>query len=217
MDQKPKRKYNKKNKISIPKAVDNEGNPLQNTFVNPYFVYPAVRRINKDAFIFKDVKTEDGGTKRLNQAYNQEYGKMTRLFINNQTVEAVFKLSAKAKDLYLYILYMIDNNVDEIYIDREHYMRISNIKSTTTYLDAVTELDRANIIKTIRKKKDLFHINPYFFFNGNRLEKYELHMRIDYDYAKDGYVEELEKRKREHWKSSYIKHETYQKDNEKET
>lgn len=216
MDQKPKRKYNKKNKIVIPKAVDNEGNPLQNVFVSPYFVYPAVRRINKDAFIYKEVK-EEGKTKRLNQAYNQEYGKMTRLFITNQTVQTIFNLSSKAKDLYLYILYTIDNNAEEIYINREEYMKISNIKSTTTYLEAVADLDNANIIKTIRKKKDLFHINPYFFFNGNRLEKYELHMRIDHDYANDGYVEDLERRKREYWKGSYIKHETYIKDNEKET
>lgn len=80
------------------------------------------------------------------------------------------KLKPTAAKLYLWLIYDIDYALDYHQINKKRCMEEVGI-SLNTYKAAVIELKKAAII-TETVEKDIYWINPSFFFKGDRIKKY---------------------------------------------
>lgn len=80
-------------------------------------------------------------------------------------------LSDKAQRLFLHILYTLKHKKDYIRINAAYYMNRNNVKSYTTFSNAVKELIRYEFIVATHFK-GIYWLNPLRFFPGSRLSKY---------------------------------------------
>lgn len=103
--------------------------------------------------------------------FTVEQEQFTKVFNKSAYRLHIMSLSPKARDLYLWLIYEIDCGKDYIWVNKERYMEELNV-SVNTINSAIQDLI-ASIVIVPSAIKDVFWINPLFFFNGNRLEKYK--------------------------------------------
>lgn len=106
-----------------------------------------------------------------------EYEKFCRVMISPERRLKTTKLSPRAKELLLWLLYEADNNKDYLWINRVRYMKENEIASMNTYRAAVNELI-ANCFITRSVVNAVYWINPDLFFNGNRITKFKQNLRL---------------------------------------
>lgn len=100
----------------------------------------------------------------------------TKLYITSELRKLVCNLSPSAKELYLWIMYEVEVGEDALWINKVRFME-ENSTSLNTYKKAVEELIRyAFIAYTI--VKDVYWINPNFFFKGDRVKKYPKQVKL---------------------------------------
>lgn len=94
-----------------------------------------------------------------------------KLYVSTDKRKIINKLDDKSKSMLLWIFYTVERNKDYIWINKERYKEEQEIKSENTVRGAVKNLIRYGLIQyTI--VKDVYWINPDFFFFGNRVKKY---------------------------------------------
>ena len=94
----------------------------------------------------------------------------SRIYVTSERRKLVSALSMSAKELYLWIMYEIETGEDALWINKDRFMEENNT-SLNTFKKAVEELVRyAFIAYTI--VKEVYWINPDFFFKGDRMKKY---------------------------------------------
>lgn len=81
-------------------------------------------------------------------------------------------LSPTAKSLFLHIQYNLQYGKDFIHLNPKKVMKEAEIGSINTFKKCVQELVTSLII-TPTLCTDVFWINPTFFFNGSRINKYK--------------------------------------------
>lgn len=112
----------------------------------------------------------------VNIGYNdeneREYEKedYSKMFSSPQKRLKVSKLSAQAKELLMWIVYELRPAKDYFWFNRDRFMVECGIKSPTSVSLAVKELKNEFIIAS--KVREIYFINPNFFFSGSRLNKY---------------------------------------------
>lgn len=94
-----------------------------------------------------------------------------RLYITPSNRKHITNLSARAKELLMWIMYRVESNKDYLWINKKLYMEEACVKSINTYKDSFRELIKEGIFQ-FADVKDCYWINPNFFFNGNRVAKY---------------------------------------------
>lgn len=87
------------------------------------------------------------------------------------------ELPVRAKELLLHFLYSIETSTDVLWINRQAYMKTYGIKSVNTFKEAVRSLSEALFIYPHASIKDLYWINPHYFFKGSRISKYPNNVR----------------------------------------
>lgn len=145
-------------------------------YKKPTFTYaqlgtnPCSFTVPVNELAFKDqYKREPDGT-LLPLTLPVEATPYTKVYVSSDRRLIIAKLSPAAKELYLWIMFEVDSGKDALWINKDRYM-IENSTSLNTYKKALTELLRyALIVKTIIK--DVYWINPDFFFRGDRIAKY---------------------------------------------
>ena len=101
-----------------------------------------------------------------------EYEKICKVIVSPERRLKTNKLSPRAKELLLWLLYEADTNKDYLWINRVRYMNENNISSLTTYRSAVNELiTNCFIVRSVVNA--VYWINPDLFFNGNRINKFK--------------------------------------------
>jgi hypothetical protein len=83
----------------------------------------------------------------------------------------IAQLSPTAKALFLHIQYNLQHNKDYIHLPSNATMKEAEIKSLNTFKKCLEELTTSLII-TPTLCTNVFWINPVFFFNGSRINKY---------------------------------------------
>lgn len=106
----------------------------------------------------------------------------TRIYTNHDFKDIVNKLSGISCKVYMWIIYSIYKQEDVIYIERARIMKELNIKSINTLKKAYDELCRYGFI-TPSIEKDIWWINPMFFFKGSRIVKYPKNVVVNNDYT----------------------------------
>lgn len=121
------------------------------------------------------IDTKDVSTVKATMNTQQEFEKdpFTKLY-NDRTFLNVFKqTSDTASKIFLYIAYNLKKETDIIALNAETVMEFVGIKSVTTYYKYIQELIDNAIIT--RKSNAEYWVNPFFLFNGNRVEYYREH------------------------------------------
>jgi len=106
-----------------------------------------------------------------------EQDKKVNVYVEDVYRKTVAELTNNGKSLFLYIMYKLESNKDYITINKDKYMIENNITSLNTFKSSVSELKRLAIISDVATKKWTYWINPRFFFNGNRAEKFSNHVK----------------------------------------
>lgn len=144
----------------------------KNPFVD-HLVVTVSKLALKDQYTVDKVKLDDGSIEKiyLPSFSSAESDEMTRVYTCSTNRKELSVLSARAKELYMFLLYNVDYNKDWVWLNRAMYMKENKINAPNTFITARNELVTANVIQ-ITVKKDVFHINPKYFFRGNRITKF---------------------------------------------
>jgi hypothetical protein len=96
----------------------------------------------------------------------------TKVFEVGGDRKQVSELPIRSKELYLFLIHTVKSAQDYVWIDRDAYMKIMGISSVNTYKVAVRGLSDGLYIYPHYKLRDVYWINPHFFFKGSRINKY---------------------------------------------
>lgn len=97
---------------------------------------------------------------------------ITKLYADSERRRQFCLLSARAKELLSWVMYSVKHDQDYVWINRKRFMQENQIKAVNTYKAAENELV-VNHFLFHTTKTGVFWINPHYFFQGNRLEKYK--------------------------------------------
>jgi hypothetical protein len=105
------------------------------------------------------------------EVYSVEVEKYTKVFNRSAYRIHIMALPSRARDLYLWLIYEADPGKDYIWINKQRYMEECDV-SLNTYKAAVSDLIKSIVIVPSAVTQ-VYWINPLFFFNGNRLQKFK--------------------------------------------
>lgn len=111
-------------------------------------------------------KVEDGIT--LPADMEIEKASFTKVFNDADRRKELARLSNRAVDLFLWLIFEVEPNQDWLWVNRVRYMEERQIKTYNTYNGAVNELIGLLYIAKVAGYPNVFWINPHYFFNGNR-------------------------------------------------
>ena len=155
-----------------------------NPFLNDFFIPVSV--LTSDT-TFKVVPSNEHGENPIlvKSEYVAERQQYTRLYYATGAKLLVFGLSDRAQRLYLYILMNLERKQDYIQINKDDYMRKNNIKSRTTYTEAINELSRYCIIYQSVQYKSVYWTNPKYFASSDRVAMYPKNLKTVTDGRND--------------------------------
>ncbi len=112
----------------------------------------------------------------LNVEVTVEATLYTKMYITADLRKIVSKLTPSAKELYLWIMYEIEAGEEALWINKVRFM-LENSTSLNTYKKAIDELHKKAFIASTTVK-DVYWINPNFFFKGDRVKKYPTKVKL---------------------------------------
>lgn len=115
---------------------------------------------------------------RVNVFYYAEREEVCKLYTGVEQRKIVSACTPAAKSLLLWLFYEVDYGKDYLWINKDRYME-ENFVSLNTYKKAVQELHRYALIAP-STVKDVWWINPRFFFKGSRIDKYPDKINVEY-------------------------------------
>ena len=161
--------------------VDISKQGLNNFTQKGIFKIPVVRHTKHNEFTV--TFNEFGKEVREKVVYDMEYTPVIKVFTSNDNRKIIASLPAPAKELLLWLFYVVPSNDDCFWLNRERYMKENKIKSNSTFLSAVRALMKFNIINPTGQEKDAYWLNPKHFFRGNRIEIFENNVEVVYNYS----------------------------------
>lgn len=96
---------------------------------------------------------------------------MCRVYVGSGRRKQMAGLSARAKDLLLWVIYETETGCDYLWVNYRRYMKENGVKSYNTYITAVRELVGHSFIQ-LTIVQHVYWINPHLFFNGSRINKF---------------------------------------------
>lgn len=136
--------------------------------INPFLDHLVIE-VNSFEFKHQYKKDKDGDL--LPVVGEVEAERKTSLYVASEKRLRANKLSPRAKELYLWLLYEADNGKDYLWLNRVRYMKENDINSPTTYRSAINELiSNGFVSRTVVGA--VYWLNPALFFNGNRIVKF---------------------------------------------
>jgi hypothetical protein len=132
--------------------------------------------VSKKYVELESIKSSDGIVEIGNVVKNEvsftvDADSFTKVFNKSAYRIHMMSLSSRAKELCFWLIYELDCGKDYIWLNKKRYMTECNV-SLNTMLAAIKDLVR-DVILIPSAVKDVYWINPLFFFNGSRLEKYK--------------------------------------------
>ncbi|MCE7038979.1 replication/maintenance protein RepL [Dyadobacter sp. CY312] len=101
-----------------------------------------------------------------------EYTPFGKMYCSSERRLAVNKLSLRAKELLLWIIYEVSHGQSYLWINHKRFQKEQGIKSLNTYKGAVKELVD-NKFLSVTSIDQVYHINPHYLFKGDRLKKFK--------------------------------------------
>ena len=119
--------------------------------------------LDEDVISYGNVISIEETVEIENETYTKTYNsQLLRIHILN--------LSSRARDLCLWITYSLKPGKDYLYFNKARVLKELNI-SKNTYSAAIKDLIKDSVISQ-SPVKDVYWVNPLFFFNGSRAKLY---------------------------------------------
>lgn len=120
----------------------------------------------------KDVINKFGNADKLETKLDGD--KCVKIYEVSGYKAKMMKLNIRSKEMLLYIYHIVKYKQDYILLDREDYMKAHEITSINTFKKAIVSLCNEKYIYPhhLPEFKDVYWINPAYFFKGSRLAKY---------------------------------------------
>lgn len=160
------------NKYDKPKFTEDDLG--ENIFLDKLEV--VVSRVKSDtAYKAHDVNSADA----IFELANYDYEKVSycKIFADADRRLKMVKLTPRAKDLLLWIMYEVKPGKAWIWLNKVRYMEENEIGSVNTYKTALNDLIKKKYLG-ITVVTDVYWINPDFFFNGNRIKSFPDNIKI---------------------------------------
>lgn len=123
--------------------------------------------------IKKQVKNHRGkGGEIVPVEVELEQEKYVKLYVEADKRKIIGNLCAPARGLFFWIMYELDYGKDWLWINKARFMEETGVNSINTYKAAIKELVGRKLL-AVSLIKDVFWINPKFFFCGSRINKYK--------------------------------------------
>lgn len=145
---------------------------LENAGINP-FTSDLIIKVNKKHY---NVMNKFDNPDKLE--FTLEATPYCKVFEIAGCKQKMIDLPIRAKELLLYLIHSIDGAMDIIWIPRTGYMESNSIRSVNTFKEAVKALADQLYIYPHASLKDVYWINPNYFFKGDRIRKYPNNVRI---------------------------------------
>ena len=142
----------------------NKDELINNPFVKPLLI-DVTEITSSDTFELSEEGTF------VNKIFYQEKVQKIELYYTKGVGDLVAKLSDKAQRLLFHIFYTLDRGKDYTQLNQEHFSRRNNVKSDSTYYNAIKELTMHGFI-TRTQFPTVYWINPEYFFPGSRVRKF---------------------------------------------
>jgi hypothetical protein len=136
---------------------------------NPFVINLEVR-VNRVAY--RGSYRKDVNGKEVPNVSEFEYDKLCKLFTSKDNRDIINRLTPRAKELLVFIMFQIQSGDDFLWINRVMYMDENGVSSMTTFTNCVKELVHYGILAHTTIKRDVYWINPDLLFKGNRITKY---------------------------------------------
>lgn len=147
-----------------------------NPFVeNPEFCVRTRFFKNKEQYVnVRDISDGiiTGAPKTLSHTFMVEQDTYTKVYNKKGLYLHIATLGHSTKSLLIYIMFHLQNGKDYIHLQQGKVMEQIMIKDPITYKKCLQELV-SKVFITPTLCEDVFWINPVFFFNGSRIEKYK--------------------------------------------
>lgn len=104
--------------------------------------------------------------------YDLEVMPYTKVFDIAGDVKQICELPIRSQQMYLYLIHSLKSAQDYVCIDRVKYMKQMKIGSVNTFKVAIRGLSSGSYIYPHYKIRDVYWINPHYFFRGSRINKY---------------------------------------------
>lgn len=88
------------------------------------------------------------------------------------TIDTLAKLSMGAKNLLFYVITHLEVGQDWIRFNKDHYMKTYSVGSINSVRKAEKELCKLCLLYQHFEYKDVYWINPKFFFSGSRANNF---------------------------------------------
>lgn len=145
-------------------------NPFAETFRIP------VNRVTDKRYTVKE-----GELKHV--SYDMETTQCVKLFytpdeicidgkIKDGTIKTLAKLPMGAKNLLFYVMTHLEVGQDWIRLNRAHYMQTYSVGSVNSVKKAEDELCLRCLLNQHKVYKDVYWINPKYFFSGSRANNF---------------------------------------------
>lgn len=95
----------------------------------------------------------------------------SKIFLDAARRKRVTELTARAKDLLMWIIYELEAGKDWIWLNKGRYMNENRVNSVNTYKSALKELISSSFISATQYT-NTYWINPDIMFNGSRIKKF---------------------------------------------
>ena len=156
---------NKQEKELLEKSV----NPFTTDLTIPVRVFKTIKKIVDVQDIQEGIITTVPD--QLVSKVLVEDAEYTRVYVRQGYRLHVMALPKEAKSVYLWLMYEIDTNLDYVFLNRRRYKEECG-GTWTDLANGILQLTQSGIINNT-PIKDVYWINPRFFFQGNRLKKYQ--------------------------------------------
>lgn len=144
--------------------------------INP-FTYSLEIPIVKFEDLSRYKKDQDGDL--LHDIATIEYEKSVKVYVSSARRKVINILNPNTCKLLSWVEQELDENKDYFWLNKQRYMDETGV-AYNTYKKSVKELQTYNFIQPTTIN-DIFWINPYFFFFGNRVKKYPNNLVIKQD------------------------------------
>jgi hypothetical protein len=201
----PRKKHSR---VLKPKNFD--GERAINPFVNDNFVVPVTKETINIGLFKKDKDGNEVSAEKeiyrehqkfvkiyTNLTYDEENEDGERILLNKFEAPSIRKdraaMSSRAIHLLDWIAQKLDYGKDYVFFDKNVYLSESSI-ALNTYKAALQEIIDNGFI-AYASVKNMYWINPFYMFKGDRVEKYESKKVVVYDDTVEAKEKRREQRK----------------------
>jgi len=121
--------------------------------------------------------------------YEYERDSKVNVYTSSECRRVIGNLSNSGKSLYLHLIYEVEYGCDYIELNVNRYMIENDISSLNTYKSGVSDLKKYAIIQSVEGYKNIFWINPRYFFAGSRVSTFKKYV-IPYESKRDKEVKD---------------------------